>query len=349
MRHPQGLASLNQVCRYALCLLLVVLGLMPGRSRAQCVWDTGGTESVNVSINASPAGTFNGTTNTVTLTGEPAVGTVLATSNFTTPTPATGESDCNNDVASGLSGLTPVLGGTTNSNPGTNAYVFPTGTPGIGFEILHGTSSSYYSIGPLSGCSGNHCTIGSGVYSVQSAVYLVATGPIAPGAEVTTAQLGQWYNGTLDVENFALNNTVRFVLPACSINTSPQVVTLPTVAAKEFGGKGSTAGTTAFSIALTCLAAGQAPETLSITFTAAGTASGIPGVLTPTSGSASGVGVRLLQSDYTTPVTFGTAISEGVAPGGTMNLPFVAQYYQTAAAIVAGPLTASATFTLTYQ
>jgi type 1 fimbria pilin len=347
MHRTQGLASLIELGKYALCLLMAVMGWLPGSSHAQCSWLDGSTETVSMAINGSTAGTFSN--NTITLTSQPAVGTILATSSFTTPSPSTSESNCNNDVASGLSGLTPVLGGTTNQNPGTNGYVFPTGTPGIGFEILHGTSSSYYTIGPFSGCSGSNCTIGSGVFSVQSALYLVVTGTIAPGATVSAGQLAQWYNGSLYVEGFNLSNTVRIVMPACSINTSPQTVTLPTVAAKEFGGKGSTAGTTAFSIALTCLAAGQSPESMSITFTAAGTASGITGVLTPTSGSATGVGVRLLQSDYQTPVTFGTAISEGTPASGSLNLPFVAQYYQTATTVAAGSLTASATFTLTYQ
>lgn len=351
MRQIQGLASLSPLCRYALCLLIAVLGWLPGHSHAQCTWDPGsGTETVSLTISGSTAGTFNSGTNTITLTGQPAVGTVLATSAFTTPSPSSSTSTCNNNVSSGLSGLTPVLGGTTNQNPGTNGYVFPTGTPGIGFEILHGTSAaSYYTLGPLSGCSGSNCTIGSGQFSVSSALYLVATGTIAPGAQVSAGQLGQWFAGSLDAENFTLTNTVRFVLPACSINTSPQTVTLPTVAAKEFGGTGSTAGTTAFSIALSCQAGGQTQEALSITFTAAGTASGITGVLTPTSGTATGVGVRLLQSDYKTAVTFGTAIAEGNTPSGTLNLPFVAQYYQTAATIKAGTLTASATFNLTYQ
>ena len=347
MQQTQGLAWLIRLSKYAACLLMLVLAWLPETSQAQCTWSNGGTESVNLTINASTAGTFSN--NTITLTGQPAVGTILATSSFTTPSPDTAESSCNNNVASGLSGLTPVLGGTTNQNPGTNAYVFPTGTPGIGFEILHGSASSYYSLGPLSGCSGSNCTIGAGVYSVDSALYLVVTGNIAPGATVTAGQLAQWYNGSLDVENFSLANTVRIVMPACSINTSPQTITLPTVAAKEFGAKGSTAGTTAFSIALTCLAAGQSPESMNITFTAAGTASGITGVLTPTSGSATGVGVRLLQSNYQTAVTFGTAISEGTPASGTVNLPFAAQYYQTGTTVTAGSLTASATFTLTYQ
>lgn len=346
-----GRALQGHIHRYALFLLIAVLAWLPTLSHAQCFWDQGSsTESVNLTINASPAGTFNSSTSTVTLTSQPAVGTVLATSTFTSPSPNTSSSTCFNSVASGLSGLSPVLGGTTNQNPGSNGYVFPTGTPGIGFEILHGTSaSSYYTLGPLSGCSGNNCTIGSGVFSVNSALYLVATGPIAPGAQVDAGQLAQWMTGSLDVENFTLAKAVRFVLPACSINTSPQTVTLPTVSAKEFGGKGSTAGTTAFSIALSCQAGGQTPETLSITFTAAGTASGITGVLIPTSGNVGGVGVRLLQSDYTTPVTFGSAISEGTVPQGTWNLPFAAQYYQTGTTVTPGTLTASTTFNLTYQ
>jgi len=348
MRQTQSPASLIQLGKYALCLLMVVLGWLPGSSRAQCSWASGSTETVNLTINGSTAGTFSN--NTISLTSQPAVGTILATSSFTTPSPSTSESNCNNDVSSGLSGLTPVLGGTTNANPGSNGYVFPTGTPGIGFEILHGSSaSSYYTLGPLSGCSGSNCTIGSGVFSVNSAVYLVVTGNIAPGATVSAGQLAEWYAGSLYVEDFTLSNTVRIIMPACSINTSPQTVTLPTVAAKEFGGVGSTAGTTAFSIALTCAAAGQSPESMTITFTAGGTASGITGVLTPTSGSAAGVGVRLLQSNYTTPITFGTAYSEGTPSAGSLNLPFAAQYYQTGSTITAGSLTASATFTLTYQ
>ncbi|MFK2877752.1 fimbrial protein [Rhodanobacter hydrolyticus] len=141
-------------------------------------------------------------------------------------------------------------------------------------------------------------------------------------------------------------NSVKVSANACTVTVDPTVVTLPAVLVSAFTGAGTTTGQTPFNVQLNC----PAGTNLSITLATASPQTGTTSVIAPTSGSgyAGNVGVQLLNSSGN-PITFGTAISEGKTTAGAMNLPFSARYYQTASGVTAGQVTATATYTLTYQ
>jgi type 1 fimbria pilin len=143
-------------------------------------------------------------------------------------------------------------------------------------------------------------------------------------------------------------STVRFVVPACTVAVDPTVVTLPTVMASNFSGPNSTAGQTGFDVKLTC----SASTNLSITLATSSPATGVSGtgVIAPTSGSgmAQGIGVQIRDGNGN-PISFNTAIPAGTTSSGPYAIPFQARYYQTAAVISGGNVSATATYTLTYQ
>lgn len=311
---------------------------------------------------ASPAAqgtiTFNPPP-TITLTAAPAVGTVLWTSGTISATP-TPIYDCYGNVPYGL------LNNVGNT-PASGTY-YPTGVAGLSYQVVRGgTVLNPWSTDTLA--AGGNCTwhAGGGGYwnctggttysfSVSTQLSLVVTGPIANGSVLPAGTLGYWQFQSLNLNAnatppvqiiaFALGNSTTITFPTCSVTTSSIAVTLPTISTSALGSTGATAGTTPFAINLNCpSAAAGAP--VYVLLNNNGTASGIQGVLTKTSGTSAGVGVQLLDSSYT-PVTFGTPASVGTTPMGTMNIPYFAQYYRTAA-VTAGTLTASATFTLLYQ
>ena len=65
------------------------------------------------------------------------------------------------------------------------------------------------------------------------------------------------------------------------------------------------------------------------------------------SGRAKFVGVQLVDKSFA-PVTFGTPALVGTTPNGDYNLTYYARYYVTATPIVAGSVSATATFTVSY-
>lgn len=142
-------------------------------------------------------------------------------------------------------------------------------------------------------------------------------------------------------------NPVTVSVTACSVAVDPTVVTLPAVLTSTFTGKGAIAGKTPFNVQLSC----PAGANLYITLATSNPQTGVTGVIAPVAGAghAGNVGVQILDGHSGNPVTFGTAISEGTTTNGTMNLPFSARYYQTATGATAGTVTATATYTLTYQ
>ena len=181
---------------------------------------------------------------------------------------------------------------------------------------------------------------------------LVKTGPITPGA-LGTIQLMQfwWYVygktasvGPLSSLSFSGGNVSVI---ACSVNTDSTnlAVSLPMVSTSALPAIGSTAAATRFSINLSC----QSGSNVSITLNTANAGSGT-GVIAPTTGTgmAQNIGVQLLDGSLT-PVTFNTTKSLGATPNGTLSIPYYARYYRTASPITGGNVTATATFTLTYQ
>ena len=181
---------------------------------------------------------------------------------------------------------------------------------------------------------------------------LVKTGPITPGA-LGSIQLMQFYwyiyGKTASVgplSSLTFNGGSVSVI-ACSVNTDSQTlnVALPAVSTSALTSVGATAATTAFSINLSC----QSGSNVSITLTTSTPGTGA-GVIAPATGTgkAANVGVRLLDGSRN-PVTFNTAKSLGATPNGTLSIPYYAQYYLTATPAGSGQVTATATYTLTYQ
>lgn len=275
-----------------------------------------------------------------------AIGTVLWTSSQATPASyptLTCSGNTNNGVVSSYGPPT-----------GSDQTLFPTNLSWLSYRILHPDNTTLLSVYP----SNASVPTGSVAFSVASALQLVVTGIIPQGQQGTTQQmtipagkLAQWNvdmtNGTGPVETFYITN-ITFVIPTCTAAVDPAVVTLPATTTSSLTGTGSTAGRTPFNVQLNCVSGSNLSITLN---TDNGYGSTSLGVIQGTTGTgyAQNVGVQIIQQNGTTPVRFGHKISEGATSNGNMNLPFFAQYYQTGTPVTAGNVTATATYTLTYQ
>ena len=181
---------------------------------------------------------------------------------------------------------------------------------------------------------------------------LIVTGPVTSGtlSAINLMQFNWYIYGIGPSQGYFASlilNSTTVSSPACTIRVDPTVVTLPSVFSSNFGGLGSTAGQTPFNVQLNC----SASSPLSITLSPSSPAyAGASGVLTNTTGGgyAQNVGVQILDKSGN-PVSFGTAISVGPTSNGAFNIPLQARYYQTGTPVSAGQVTATATYTLTYQ
>lgn len=319
LRGPEML--LRHVRAWVALILLMIVGLFPSLSHAAC----------SITSGTAPAPVYFSPPSSITIAYNTAVGTAIYTSNQITPTNPNSMS-CNNNSAFGITNQ-------VGSQPATTVYTYPTSVSGLGYQLVHGTSTAYmYPYG--------YRTIANGSYinSNSTALILVKTGPIVSGSVLPAGTLAYWtYANSLNIESFVLNNSVTIIDPACSVVTTPINVTLPTVALSSMNAVGAVSGDTPFNIQLTC----SSGATLAITLNYNGTNTAVTGVLSST-GTAGGVGVQLLNSDNKTPVSFGTTTTVGATPNGTLNLPYYAQYYRTGTT-TAGTVAASATFTLSYQ
>lgn len=333
--HPRRRAGYGQLA--ALLLALVAL-TVSGRAHANCS-DTNNPGSVTFSppngqIILSNIGT--------------AVGTILWTSSPATPAnypTLTCTGTTNNGIVSNYGSLV-----------GGDDTLFPTNLPWLSYRILHPDTSSPLSVYP------NNASLPTGnvAFSVASALQLVVTGTIPQGQQGSTqtmtipaGQLAQWNidmtNGAKPVEIFKITN-IKFVIPTCTAAVDPTVVTLSAVKVSDFNGnKGSTAGQQPFQVQLNCVSGANLRITLS---TANGYGNKNLGVINNNTGPgyAQNVGVQILKSNGATPIKFDTAISEGATQNGNMNLPFFARYYQTSNTnVTVGNVSATATYTLTYN
>lgn len=310
--------------RVLLFLLTISLGL-PLAAQARCNFTSGGTANVNITFPSA----------TITIDPNLPVGATLASSAQFSPSPIS-QISCTG--FSTTIGVQNVVG----SQPSSSSTIFPTGVAGIGYRVTHPDTSNYLLAYPGD-------SIGSGSYqmSVTSGLEFVKTGTIANGATVSSGTLGYWkYDNNQRVENFNLSTTLTFVYPSCSVNTSTINVTLPTVSNTAFNGVGTVAGATVVPISLQCASGSQ----LYIQFDTANPVSGATGVIAPATGTgrAQNVGVQLINQNFS-PVAFGTPALVGSTPDGPLNLTYYARYYQTATPVAAGTVSATATFTLTYQ
>jgi type 1 fimbria pilin len=180
---------------------------------------------------------------------------------------------------------------------------------------------------------------------------LIKAGPIPAGSVMQPGLLGTYRDGDFTSANFNLSSSTTIIdTPpgGCTVSTKSISVILPAQSIGVQGGIGgnagigSTAGRTPFTIVLTCTPG----ATASIQLDYGGTYTGIPGVLS-NKGTAPGVDVQLLDKNAN-PVNFGTRTVVGATPTGTLNIGYFAQYYKVGV-IAPGTVSASATFTMTYQ
>ncbi|HET6431364.1 fimbrial protein [Dyella sp.] len=227
--------------------------------------------------------------------------------------------------------------------PATGEITFPTGVAGIGYRVLqNGSYIRPYDYFDLSGSS---------AWYENDAVTLelVKTGAITDGSQLLGSRLASFKAGKPN--NFIVDavinlaNTLTFTAPACQVNTTSIDVVLPTVTTGAFSGPDSVSGSTPFQIGLTC----SSGATVRITLDTASPVPGKTGVIAPSAGGASGIGVQLVNATDSTPVTFGAPRVLGATPNGNLSVGYVARYLQTGSNVGAGNVSATATFTLSYQ
>lgn len=244
--------------------------------------------------------------------------------------------------------------------PGDNT-LFPTGIAGLSYRILF-TGSNNFTNTPLGvrAYPNQPYATGTVTFDGTAQLQLVITDPIAFGGSnppTISGFIAQWnvdgciYGficGTGSVIDFNASG-ITFVAPACTIAVDPTVVTLPTVYNSAFTGVGSTAGLTPFNVQLNCPSA-AAGANVAITLATSNPAPSTTGVIAPTSGGgyAKNVGVQVLDKNGN-PIPFSTTIPAGTATAGIFNIPLNARYYQTGTPVAAGNVSATATYTITYQ
>ncbi len=305
-------------------LVLAILLWLPLAAYASCSFTSGSTSNVNITFASS----------TITIDPNLPVGSTLASSAQFAPATIS-QISCNGFTSTGVQNL-------VGSQPSSSSTIFPTGVAGIGYRVTHPDTSNYLPAYP-----GGSIASGSYQMSVTSGLEFVKTGTIANGATVSSGTLGYWkYDNNKRIENFNLSTTLTFMYPSCSVNTSTINVTRPTVSNTAFNGVGTVAGATVVPISLQCASGSQ----LYIQFDTATPASGFTGVIAAATGTgrAKNIGVQLIDQTFV-PVTFGTPALVGATPDGPMNLTYYARYYQTATPVAAGTVSATATFTLSYQ
>jgi type 1 fimbria pilin len=328
-RYPQRFLCHSNVARlFQSAVVLVAMGLLalaPGRVWADCTFDKGNTQGIySVSVPS-------------TLVNDPSipVGSVLYTS------AATSINQQVNFTCSGTGNGWGLLSG-TGAMLASGQSVFPTGTTGVGYRVSQ--KGSYILAYPYFSLDGGRSWYENDAVTIE----LVKTAAITDGNSLqgSLAQFKAGSSGKFIIDAVInVVNKLTFTAPACQVNTGNIIVNLPTVTSQVFSGAGSVAGTTPFQIGLTC----SSGAIVRITIDTATPVAGQPGVIAPSSGGASGLGVQVLDSSGTTPVSFGTPKTIGATPNGALSVNYFARYYQTGSAVGAGLLGATATFTLSYQ
>lgn len=304
-------------------LALALCTLLPGQARADCKFHPG-SEPTTININP-PA--------QISVPMNAAIGTVLWASPMQSPSPIP-QVQCNNSSpnSTGIAGAVQSLGGIP---------TFATNNPAIGYQIAANDSTTWlqaYPNGPALPAAQNRL-------NTPMMVRLVVLAPVGNGSSIGGGTLGNWdVAGEGHVVALNLAHGVTFLAPACSVATDPTNVTLPDVPTAAFTGNGSTTGTTAFALQLTCAAG----STLAISLNTNTPATGATSVIAATTGSgyAQGVGIQVLDHNAV-PVRFTQPDTIGATPNGPLTVTYLARYYQTGA-VSPGQVKATATFTLVY-
>lgn len=312
---------------FLLCLAAFPLLILSSVVKAECIWGTNfqGDKDRTLSFG------------TIIVQRDSPVGTVIASADTGTYSDGNAIFTCTTEswILQGE-----LVGFTTLSQYGNNVY--DTNLPGVGIRIKRSGNGTFLPFETFP--SGNaYLTLPDGGITAE----LVKTATDAVGA-------GQLIGGTIG--RIKMGNDPQFnvtaslvgantIIPvACSVNNTVINVSLDDAVIADFKGVGSTAKPKDFNIGLNCDAGTNVKLTLD------GNSAGPAGVLSLNAGEhqASGIGIQVLNG--TTPVVLGNQLDLGTAgKAGDMQIPLVAQYYQTDASIVAGLTNATATFTMVYN
>jgi type 1 fimbria pilin len=335
-----------------LAVLLCTLGLAP---KAHAVNSTACTVS---------SGTL--TINPVTISSNVQIGPIGSPANvtltFTCAKGAFNGNPLNTTIQANISGLSTVL------SP-TSGY-FPSGINGISvlFSMAStaGTSTGTGSVPVPPPSSGvDNAGMGNGREALFTFPYtgnnakvtatlaftaqLYVTGPVTGGGTTTLTSLitsfeNYTYGSTDSSSPYgSLNMTPVIVTRSSCAGSSPNV-TLPPVFASALNANGATSGQTPFSLSIT-----GCPNGTKLAISFSGTQDGTATTVTQSTGSATNVGVQLLTSAKAAVDITGTQTTNlgTVANGGSMTVPYYAQYYATGQA-TSGTVNAAVTYTLTY-
>ncbi|HVE10416.1 MAG TPA: fimbrial protein [Paraburkholderia sp.] len=196
-------------------------------------------------------------------------------------------------------------------------------------------------------------------------VNLVVTGPVSSGSLSVNPSGGAGiknqvaaffvnYSGTMLFTAVLAANSSAIIASACNVTTPSIVVDLPTVSSSAFRQIGDTAGARTTAINLTCPSSAiRVFVTLTDNTNPTNTSNTL--TLKPDS-TAQGVGLQILNEAG--PVSFGSDSAAagntnqwfaGTSNSGTVLIPLVVRYVQTAAQVRPGGVKGVATFTMSYQ
>lgn len=174
--------------------------------------------------------------------------------------------------------------------------------------------------------------------ALVAAVATIGFVPTANAADGTITFSGKVLSSTCTVSN---------------ASSSVVAVTLPDVPKSSFTAQGSVAGLTPFNLDLTGCPTTPSGVQVGATFTGASIDSSAAGTIKNTTGATfSNVNVQMTDSTGTAINLSSNSnpVSAAISGTGTSTLSYKAQYYQpTATAVTAGLVTASVTYTLTYN
>lgn len=250
-------------------------------------------------------------------------------------------------------------GGSTEVMPG----IYTSAVTGIGVRIRDGYGNLVTNAGGQA-CRSSVATVQSGgYYSFSGSLELVRlTGTIPQGAQISGGPTGNGafafgvYNTNVVLNGGALGlssvypvGSIVFKNIACNLDY-PQTVNLPDVSAQTMNTQ-LTAGDTAFTIGVTCNLATNASISFSPAsgFSLINASTAVIGIQVG-AGMATGVGLQLLKSDDTTPVSINTFSTLGALTANVRSpFQYYGRYYRTGANVTGGSVQSAVDFTMSYQ
>lgn len=329
------------------------------------VWAPGALAAVNCTANSPVLDLPDATISTNTQVGDPLGPPVQATVTVScTGLPLNGKTDAQSQVATIQAGNLNTRD-TANDPPPGGGIMFKTSRAGVSLKVtaspIQASDNSCLRCGPNQTAGWEPATV---TYPATTTTFtitgqLIKTGTISAGTVNAIGTVMQFYyyvygyTASSPAISTLSTNSAVLSSASCALNGGDDntfTVTLPTISASALRGTGTVAGLTPFNLSYQCSAGAK----LTMTMASATTFNATTGVISSSatcSGTtpAKNVGVQVLQSPTTAMPLNSTGQSLGNSPNGTLTIPYYAQYYQTAATVTAGPVCATATFTMTYK